>query len=98
MDINNFNDMLKKYKYMMKMKFRIKDKVRKKNIIGKIKSNKRYIKKMKQKINYLYFPQNCDKNTQNIIMFILDKSFKKFYDTQLPNNLPYIFFYIPKLY
>ena len=31
-------------------------------------------------------------------MFIKDKSFKKFYDIQLPNNLPYVFFYIPKLF
>ena len=98
MDINNFNNMLKKYNYMMKMKFKIKDKVKKINIIGEIKSSKSSMHKKTQQINYLYFSQKGDQNTQNVIMYIIDKSFKQFYDMQLPTNLPFVYCYIPKLY
>ena len=98
MDIINFNNMIKKYNYMMKMKFKIKDKVKKINIIGEIKSSKRIMHKKTQQINYLYFSQKGDQNTQNVIMYIIDKSFKQFYDMQLPTNLPFVYCYIPKLY
>jgi hypothetical protein len=98
MDIINFNNMLKKYNYMMKMKFKIKDKVKKINIIGEIKSSKSSMHKETQQINYLYFSQKGDQNTQNVIMYIIDKSFKQFYDMQLPTNLPFVYCYIPKLY
>ena len=98
MDIINFNNMLKKYNYMMKMKFKIKDKVKKINIIGEIKSSKSSMYKKTQQINYLYFSQKGDQNTQNVIMYIIDKSFKQFYDMQLPTNLPFVYCYIPKLY
>lgn len=98
MDIINFNNMLKKYNNMMKMKFKIKDKVKKINIIGEIKSSKSSMHKKTQQINYLYFSQKGDQNTQNVIMYIIDKSFKQFYDMQLPTNLPFVYCYIPKLY
>ena len=98
MDIINFNNMIKKYNYMMKMKFKIKDKVKKINIIGEIKSSKSSMHKKTQQINYLYFSQKGDQNTQNVIMYIIDKSFKQFYDMQLPTNLPFVYCYIPKLY
>ena len=98
MDIINFNNMIKKYNYMMKMKFKIKDKVKKINIIGEIKSSKSSMDKKTQQKNYLYFSQKCDQITQNVIMYIIDKSFKQFYDMQLPTNLPFVYCYIPKLY
>ena len=98
MDIINFNNMLKKYNYMMKMKFKIKDKVKKINIIGEIKSSKSSVHKKTQQIKYLYFSQKGDQNTQNVIMYIIDKSFEKFYNMQLPSNLPFVYCYFPKLY
>ena len=98
MDIINFNNMLKKYNYMMKMKFKIKDKVKKINIIGEIKNSKSSVHKKTQQIKYLYFSQKGDQNTQNVIMYIIDKSFEKFYNMQLPSNLPFVYCYFPKLY
>ena len=84
--------------YMMKMKFKIKDKVKKINIIGEIKSSKSSMDKKTQQKNYLYFSQKCDQITQNVIMYIIDKSFKQFYDMQLPTNLPFVYCYIPVIF
>ena len=31
-------------------------------------------------------------------MYIIDKSFKEFYDMQVPNNIPFAYWYIPNKY
>ena len=98
MNINDFKKMLEKYNYMMKMKYEIKDSVKKINIIGEIKTSKKASRKKSQQINYLYFSQKGGESTQNVIMYIIDKSFKKFYDINLPKNIPKLYCYLPKLY